>query len=526
MTPQPKSSRQNLLSLSSAVAAQQAKASTDPKNQFIVNWSEIQSEINRGDFWRNKLGCIQLPGEIDDFPITEYDDYRSTLEGHQREALSPLTDVPVLWWAMSSGTSGGKRKLFPVTDLLASKRKIRRLLSLHRTLGLLRNDSPEFLELRFGGIRPQYDEISRIPIGHMTAFERECFGEFRNYQVLPPQVFSDLSAFDEWSSIYALGADLTSITTVTPSKLVWMLRDIETNLEKYMNFLSEKRAVPRGFPKIRTSANRLQVLQKALKTQSITVSDLWPSLQLVYTWKTASGRFLVNDLRRFLNSNVKLLQGHFISSESDFSLPSNDPSCDFGPLNLLYGIIEFLEIGSPVESRNLKKSWELEVGRDYEIFVTNVMGLFIYIMRDVICCRGYEGSNPLIEFKQKLDSYIDLESCRIHYSQLADALGEAKFRSTGRWIFLPSKSRKNLIFLGVTDCGLNSAMLSRIDEELQGTNADYRKLRLQRTLGYIENLAHEDSEKLWSRFPAVHAESKPPVMRNQTYDELMDRKGF
>ena len=527
------SSRKTLESTSAPCAGLQREAALHPDLWLQRSWTEVHAEISRDEFWKSFLKSRILPDSLEDYPITAYEDYRATLESSRAQPLSALTNRPVIWWAKSSGTSGEKRKLFPVTEALAQKRRIRRLLSLNGSLRLLRGASEEFRELRLGGTSPVTHPETHIPTGHMTAFERTYLQELSANQVLPGEIFSDSSTFDAWASIFALSTDLTSITTVTPAKLTWILRDIEANLERYLSFLSGSRLPPAGIAKPRIDPQRLKALRSLPRnrSQSLKVSDLWPSLQLIYTWKTASGRFLLNDLKPFLSEEVQVLQGHFISSESDHALPSSDPGKDFGPLDLLYGVHEFLKIGDPVESGSLKKSWELEVGSDYEIIVTNVMGLVRYRMRDVIQCRGYDEKNPLIEFKQKLDAYVDLVECRIQYSQLAESLGRAAFdlsaTPSGRWVFIPSESRTCLEFILSESTGGTSTGnpdLIRIDSELQRIHPGYHNLRRVGQLGPVVLVQCRTTDPFWKKFPEISAESKPPVLKNLTYAEASRRE--
>lgn len=519
--------RHELAAMSLPFAKLQADAASEPAAHTVRSWAEISSEISRGTFWRRLFKSQHLPVDLNDFPITEYDDYRSAIEANSESNFSPLTNRQVLWWARSSGTSGEKRKLFPVTEPIVERRKIRRMLSLNRALQLLNDDSSEFRELRLGGTNPPLNSLSQPPIGHMTAFERTVLNEFTGNQALPPEIFSDPETLNSWISIFAISQDLTAVTTVTPTKLVWMLRDIEKNLDRYIAFLSDNRSTAGSIPAVPLNPRRIEILKSAVSKSSITVSDLWPSLQLIYTWKTASGRFLLNDLKPFICEPVKILQGHYISSESDFSLPSQNPNADCGPLNLLYSVTEFLKIGDPVEPKFLKKCWELEVGANYEIFVSNVMGLVRYRMRDIVCCRGFEGLNPLIEFRQKLDFHIDLEGCRIQYSELAEALGDSHFQHQKNWLYLPSTSRQHLVFLSADEDERTSLALQVVvDRNLQELNSEYRNLRSQGILEPIAIFSCKSSDSFWDHFPLSSVESKPPVMRNRSREEVIEKGGF
>src|SRR5207253_10057310 len=129
--------------------------------------------------------------------------------------------------------------------------------------------------------------------------------------------------------------------------------------------------------------------------------------------------------------------------EGQFALASQSDVAG-GPINPLYGVAEFLRIGADLDSRNLLQSWELEEGCDYEIILSNVMGLIRYRLRDIIRCIGYFNEAPIIQFVQKEGNAIALGVVHMLESDIASALVRANSVIGGRWVFVPRQDFRGL----------------------------------------------------------------------------------
>ena len=69
---------------------------------------------------------------------------------------------------------------------------------------------------------------------------------------------------------------------------------------------------------------------------------------------------------------------------------------------------------------------ELEVGKHYEIIITNLIGLYRYRIRDVIRVVGYEGQIPYIEFAYRATHITDLCGSHITGEHVANAVATAE----------------------------------------------------------------------------------------------------
>jgi hypothetical protein len=56
---------------------------------------------------------------------------------------------------------------------------------------------------------------------------------------------------------------------------------------------------------------------------------------------------------------------------------------------------------------------ELEVGKNYEIVVTNTTGLYRYRIKDVIKVTGYSGESPYIQFAYRKEQIINLDGIHL-----------------------------------------------------------------------------------------------------------------
>ena len=51
---------------------------------------------------------------------------------------------------------------------------------------------------------------------------------------------------------------------------------------------------------------------------------------------------------------------------------------------------------------------QLEVGKEYEIIITNLSGFYRYRIRDVIRVAGYHGRTPQITFSYRISQMVNL----------------------------------------------------------------------------------------------------------------------
>ena len=75
---------------------------------------------------------------------------------------------------------------------------------------------------------------------------------------------------------------------------------------------------------------------------------------------------------------------------------------------------------------------QLEAGKEYELVVTNLTGLFRYRLGDVVRCVGYKGEAPIVEFAYRQGQYLNARGEKFSEESFHNALVAAVEHSWGK----------------------------------------------------------------------------------------------
>ncbi len=127
---------------------------------------------------------------------------------------------------------------------------------------------------------------------------------------------------------------------------------------------------------------------------------IWPLFTWAYGMVGANLEIYVEKLRRYIGDAPMHNMG-YAAAEGFFSVPVEINAKD--SVLLPYCILfEFLPLDAPEGMRPLMM-WELEVGKEYEVIVTNFSGLYRYRMEDVVRVSGMYNNTPKIELLYRLN---------------------------------------------------------------------------------------------------------------------------
>lgn len=134
---------------------------------------------------------------------------------------------------------------------------------------------------------------------------------------------------------------------------------------------------------------------------------VWPNLK--YISCTTSGTFKVytKKIQKRYTGNISFYHRGVLASEGLFSVPIefNNYNSSLIPDSVFY---EFLPENKEPISENLVTLDKIEVGKKYELFITNVSGFYRYGIKDVIKVTGFYNKTPTIEFCYRSDKSISL----------------------------------------------------------------------------------------------------------------------
>ena len=131
---------------------------------------------------------------------------------------------------------------------------------------------------------------------------------------------------------------------------------------------------------------------------------IWPKLKFLFGIGGGSFKVYTEKVKRYLG-DVKIHYSVYSASEGIFAAPikSNTEDMVLIPFSNFY---EFREIND--ESGKTVTLDKLEAGKDYEVIITNLSGLYRYKIKDVIRVTGFFNTLPKIQFLYRINQLINI----------------------------------------------------------------------------------------------------------------------
>ncbi len=131
------------------------------------------------------------------------------------------------------------------------------------------------------------------------------------------------------------------------------------------------------------------------------VPRIWNKVEWMYGMGTGSLSFYAKRLRRYIGEDMPIHYLGYTATEAFMAVPIELNSYEYVllPQN---GFYEF----RPIEQENydnLLTIKDLEVGKEYEIILTNMSGFYRYQIQDVIKVTGFYNQSPKITFCYRLN---------------------------------------------------------------------------------------------------------------------------
>jgi hypothetical protein len=365
------------------------------------------------DFGRaHHFGMI---GSLEEFrarvPIRDYDEFVPWLDRIAGGEASVLTTEPVIAFEETGGTRSG-RKLVPYTS--SSLRAFRAaVLPWLSTLAERRPGA--FAGKAYVAISPMARRPRRmagIPVGLASEgayLGADLIAAFVDVLAVPPAV-AGLTDVDEWRfatlAHLLASADLTIVSIWSPTFLIGLLDAIPGLAEPLA------RAICDGTTGIAADPVRAKCIDAALARIPIDTERLWPRLDTVSAWASGASRFYARRLAEMLPHSVLQPKG-LLATEGAVT---TDCCLSWPVPALTSAVLEFID-----EAGTSHLCDELRVGECYRVLMTNHSGFYRYDLGDRLCCRGYAGPLPMLEFVGR-EVTIDLVGEKICEAFISEAL--------------------------------------------------------------------------------------------------------
>ncbi len=166
--------------------------------------------------------------------------------------------------------------------------------------------------------------------------------------------------------------------------------------------------------KLKPNPKRADELRKEFKKgfdESPIIPRIWPNVGWMYGMGTGSLSFYAKKLRRYIGDDIPMHYLGYTATEAFMAVPLEFNSYDYVilPQN---GFYEFRPIDQESYD-NLLTIKDLEVGKEYEIILTNMSGFYRYRIEDVIKVTGYYNQSPKITFCYRLNQIANISGEKV-----------------------------------------------------------------------------------------------------------------
>ncbi len=156
------------------------------------------------------------------------------------------------------------------------------------------------------------------------------------------------------------------------------------------------------------------------------IPRIWPKVGWMYGMGTGSLSFYAKKLRRYIGEDLPMHYLGYTATEAFMAVPIELNSYDYVilPQN---GFYEFRPIDQEGYD-NLLTIKDLEVGKEYEIILTNMSGFYRYRIMDVIKVTGYYNQSPMITFQYRLNQIANISGEKVSslaFDEMVANLSEA-----------------------------------------------------------------------------------------------------
>jgi len=379
-------------------------------------------------------------------PLSTYEDYEPYIEEmlcFNKENL--LTADRVVFFAHTSGTTGAS-KMIPCTqntlDVLMST-FVKRVFGMYdsscREGG--RAGMPDYK-----GVALMETRIGYTPYGVPHGAISETWNlreESDAYNALPEELIYPMSDFDRRhiKMLFALRERRLSFMMSTFATYIYdsvaylrshwqtLCDDIENGsinpdvaIDPALRNQLEARMTPD--PERATEIREIM----AAHENGAFVPLLWPDMKLVATIGTATFSMYIEKLRQFLGGDIAVDYLGYGCSEATIAVAPREDTPEY-MLIPWGGFYEFIpmEEGAPDTPLLLD---QLEVGKEYEVIVTNLSGFYRYRLGDVVKVTGYHNECPMLIFSYRKSQLVSMYGEKVTETALRTAV-EAMVAESG-----------------------------------------------------------------------------------------------
>ena len=434
-------------------------------------------------------------------PVTEYEQLRPYIKQQEENPqVKSIVNDEIIMFNKTSGTTSEPKYIPVTTEVLRSLQRSQQIQTY-----IQYQLQPASYSGRLGGVvSPAVEGETKyqIPYGAASGhFYKTMPSIVRSKYALPYEVFEIADYESKYYCILLLLLQYKNLTyfgcanPTTYLKLIELLNKRKVDLlsdlkKKSLTAISiEKESISTAIrKKLKPGKKRIIELEMIFaSSEKLTFRDLWPYLNLITAWTGGSCGVALKSVLKLMPENICVIDPGYLSSEVRGSF-TFDVHAQSGMLTFQDNFFEFVERGVWENNKHdFKLMTELELNKEYNIFITTQAGLYRYNMNDIVVVSGFLNQAPLIKFVQKGKGVCNITGEKLYESQLLSALDELGLHIT----FVQVLANVDEYFY---ECFIESnehitdipGLSERLDEILCRLNTEYKEKRGSNRLKQIQ----------------------------------------
>ena len=370
-------------------------------------------------------------------PYTTYEDYVGYIERTSNTGEQNLiTKDKICYFAATSGTTGNYKKI-PVVkrtftpffkngtifvyNLKKEMKKRKKGVLCGKILNLSEASSMDVTPsgIKVGVVTGYFTSGFKTILSSLTCIPKEVIGFEKNVDM---KYINARFALEEENVI--------CINSVFMSALVDLLKYIEENIELIIRdiengTIDDSIKMPEDIRKkfekrLKPNKERADELRKIFNepTHIGIMPKIWKRLSLIVSIGTGEFSPYRDKMKQYCSDKIPFSASMYVASEATIATALEIENQSY---TLIFdgGFYEFLEIDG--DNKPLLMN-ELEIGKEYEIIVTNFTGLYRYKLKDVVKVVGYEGKIPIIQYAYRKNQLVNFSGLHLTTEQFINII--------------------------------------------------------------------------------------------------------
>lgn len=371
-------------------------------------------------------------------PPADYEDFRPYVERHKNGEANILFPGKPKMYATTSGTTK-EPKWIPITNEYYDNIYNKMTKIWLYTFMMHRPKCFEGPAISIVGKAIEGNAPDGTVYGSVSGVTRRDIPNFvKPIHSAPADVFDIKDYTARYYTIMRIGIEqnVHIIITANPSTIVEMQNNVNQFFDDYVTdiengTLNEKLDIAPEIraalaPCFKPNPERAQELRDLkAKYGNVLPKHYWPDMQVLTTWKCGNTKVYMEKFKESFPEKCLYQEFSYFASECRTGLVLNGQNDTVLFPHMHY--FEFIK-AEDIDNPNPKfyQLHELEVGKQYSVFVTTFAGLYRYNMNDLVEVTGRYKTIPTIQFIQKINGIISMTGEKLHERQFIEAVHMAE----------------------------------------------------------------------------------------------------